>query len=532
MQFNNPPRQVKNNMTAQHLKKSIGRSSSRLPLLLISLVFACFVPLQRAHGVVPPPDGGYPGFTTAEGTKALQSLTTGSANTAVGWYSLFTNTGGSFNTGVGAGTLVLNNGDQNTATGAAALLLNTTGGFNTANGALALLNNTGGSFNTATGVQALSANTGSGTTGSANTANGYQALFENTTGNENTATGGAALALNNTGNFNTADGGQALNSNITGSNNAATGFQALNRNLADSNTADGYQALFSNTTGSTNTATGSRALFTNSTGPGNTADGAEALFFNTTGVENTASGFQALAENTTGSVNTAIGDAALGNNTTGSFNIALGSEAGFNLTTGSSHNIDIGNGGVFGDSGTIRIGLSPEHTRTFIAAIHGVTTGNADAIPVLIDSAGQLGTTSSSRRFKKEIRPMDNTSESILALKPVTFHYKSDKTSTPQFGLIAEEVAEVNPDLVVHDEKGEIYTVRYDQVNAMLLNEFLKEHRRVQELQLAVAEQKKTFEFKLVQQRQQIQALAAGLQEVSAQVKLNKAAPQTVLNDN
>jgi len=175
-----------------------------------------------------------------------------------------------------------------------------------------------------------------------------------------------------------------------------------------------------------------------------------------------ANGYQALNRNTAGFENTANGFNALGNNTTGRFNIALGSFAGGDLTTGSG-NIDIDSTGVAAESDTIRIGNS--QTRTFIAGIRGITTGLNNAVPVLIDSAGQLGTISSSRRFKKEIKPMDSASESILALKPVTFHYKSDATGTPQFGLIAEEVAEVNPDLVVRDADGEIYTVRYGQRN-------------------------------------------------------------------
>src|SRR5206468_853803 len=174
--------------------------------------------------------------------------------------------------------------------------------------------------------------------------------------------------------------------------------------------------------------------------------------------------------------NTAVGSSSLGVST-GAFNTALGYQAGLNLLTGSG-NIDIANKGVANESNTIRIGNF--QTRTFIAGIRGRATGNANAVPVLIDSAGQLGTASSSRRFKKEIKPMDQTSEAILGLKPVTFQYKSDSTGTPQFGLIAEEVAAVNPDLVVRDENGEIYTVRYEAVNAMLLNEFLKEHRKVQ----------------------------------------------------
>jgi hypothetical protein len=204
----------------------------------------------------------------------------------------------------------------------------------------------------------------------------------------------------------------------------------------------------------------------------------------------------------------------------------LGNGAGGNLTTG-SNNIDIGNAGIAGESDTIRIGGS--QTKTFIAGIDitGVNEGSPTA--VFINTAtGQLGTVSSSRRFKKEIKPMDQTSEAILALKPVTFEYKSDSTGTPQFGLIAEEVAEVNPDLVVRDENGEIYTVRYDAVNAMLLNEFLKEHRKMQELETTVAQQQKSFESKLAEQHKQIEALTSNLQKVSALVELRRPALQVV----
>jgi hypothetical protein len=186
----------------------------------------------------------------------------------------------------------------------------------------------------------------------------------------------------------------------------------------------------------------------------------------------------------------------------------------------------IGNSGIAGESRNIRVGTQGIHTKTFIAGIRGVATVNANAIPVLIDSAGQLGTTSSSRRFKKEIEPMDQTSEVILDLKPVTFHYKTDSTGTPQFGLIAEEVAKVNPDLVVRDENGEIYTVRYEAVNAMLLNEFLKEHRKVEELETTVAQQKndmKVFAANLKEQASQIQ-------KMSAQLEVSKSAPQLVGN--
>ena len=278
-----------------------------------------------------------------------------------------------------------------------------------------------------------------------------------------------------------------------------------------------------NSTGNFNTATGVFALQSNTTGDINVATGQQALYNNMTGNENVAVGASALFNNTAGNDNIAIGFGALLNNT-GSGNVAVGTLAGANLTTGNS-NIVIGNllGGVAGEANTMRIGLS--QFRTFISGIRGVTTGNANAIPVMIDSDGQLGTMSSSRRFKHEIKPMDTASQAILSLKPVTFNYKSDNTNTPQFGLIAEDVAAVNPDLVVRDQDGGIYTVRYDAVNAMLLNEFLKEHSTVQEMkstlakqEAMMAEQRKEFESKLAQQQKQIEALTAGLQKVSAQL--------------
>ncbi len=374
---------------------------------------------------------------------------------------------------------------------------------NTFLGDSALVSNTTGVSNTAIGDSALAFNT----TGSRNTATSDNALFVNTTGNDNTASGFEALTNNTIGNDNTATGFEALSNNTTGSGNTANGFQALFNNTAGNNTASGNQALFNNTTGTSNTASGSVALLGNTTGIANTADGANALLSNTTGFNNTANGFQALFSNTTGNNNTANGADALLSNTTGNNNIAVGFQAGLNLTTG-NNNIDVGNAGVAGESRRIRIGTAGTQTKTFIAGIRGVTTVNANAIPVLIDSAGQLGTVSSSRRFKKEIKPMDQTSQAILGLKPVTFHYKSDNTATPQFGLIAEEVAEVNADLVVRDDQGKPYTVRYEAVNAMLLNEFLKEHRTMQEQKETIAQLKQDF----AEQQKQIEALAAGLQ--------------------
>jgi hypothetical protein len=353
-----------------------------------------------------------------------------------------------------------------------------------------------------------------------NTALGYHTLFSLTTGAGNTATGSEALSNNVGGRFNTATGRGALFNNDT-DGNTADGYRALFSNTVGiENTATGYQALFSNTTGDHNTANGYQALYNNTTGEDNTADGRFALFSNATGSDNTAIGSGALDSNMTGSSNTVIGHGALRFNTSGQSNIAVGVSAGVNHSVG-NNNIYIGNEGVDGENGTIRLGSGFTHTKTFIAAIRDVTTDFANAIPVLIDGASQLGTLSSSRRYKNDIQPMDTASEAVLALKPVTFHYKSDNTNTPQFGLVAEEVAEVNPDLVVRDKNGEIYTVRYDAVNAMLLNEFLKEHRKNEEQEVTIARQQK-----------QIEALTAGLQKVSAQIELSKPAPQTVQSNH
>ena len=316
---------------------------------LIASAIICFTVLPTARAVVPPPDGVYPNFTTAEGQNALHTLTTGAANTALGAYSLFSTTTGSFNTAVGALALDLNTGDQNTAVGVTALLLNT-------------------------------------------------------------------------------------------------------------------------------------------------------------GTNNTATGTGALSSNTTGNANTAYGSAALGNNTTGNVNIGLGDGAGTNVITANSV-ICIGAAGADASN------------TTWISNVYGATTLSGTTLPVVVSDGGQLGTTPSSARFKKEIKSMDQASESVLALKPVTFQYKSDKSGTPQFGLVAEDVARVNPDLVVRDNNGEIYTVRYEAVNAMLLNEFLKAHQRIEE-------QDKRIEQLTAQLKEQ----ALLIQKVNDKVELNRAAPQAVLN--
>jgi uncharacterized coiled-coil protein SlyX len=377
-------------------------------------------------------------------------------------------------------------------------------GGNTAEGTDALLNLSSGIWNSGFGLEALNHNTA----GKDNTAMGVRALFSDTGGSNNSATGVYALYSNINGWYNNAVGAYTLANNISGNYNTANGYGALYRNTADYNTATGFAALYHNTTGSFNTANGYQALNSNTDGSGNTANGSQALFFNT------------------GEANTAVGNSALLFNTTGSNNTALGIVAGNNVST-ANNVICIGSGVE---------GANVSNT-CFIGNIRGVTTGNADAIPVLIDSAGQLGTISSSRRFKKEIKPMDSASEAILSLKPVTFHYKSDASGTPQFGLIAEEVAEINPDLVVRDDNGEIYTVRYDAVNAMLLNEFLKEHREVEEqqatiteLKSTVAQQQKDLQATAAHQQKQIEALTAGLQKVNAQLELSKPAPHVVNN--
>jgi hypothetical protein len=303
----------------------------------------------------------------------------------------------------------------------------------------------------------------------------------------------------------------------------------VNNTSGIQNTAIGNGALTFNTTGFDNTATGARALTFNTTGYANTAIGISALNSNTTGGSNTA--VAALGANTTGNANTGVGVAALASNITGNFNTALGFFAGYN-TNGNTNiavgylagqspvgdnNIDIGNLGGVDDSGVIRIGTEGTQTATHIAGIRQTPLTNA--VGVAINADGQLGIRASSARFKEAIKPMDKASETVLALKPVTFRYKNDPAALPQFGLVAEEVAKVNPDLVARDKEGKPFTVRYDEINAMLLNEFLKEHRKNEEQGATIARLEK-----------QVEMLTAGLQKVSAQLEVSKSPLQTVLN--
>jgi len=328
---------------------------------------------------------------------------------------------------------------------------------------------------------------------------------------------------------NTAEKENALVNLTTGDLNTATGSQALLLNtIGGSNTATGANALFLNGSGSVNTANGAEALYHNTTAFFNTAMGYQALYNNRTGLSNTANGYQALFSNITSGSNTANGVQAL-YRATGGGNIALGFQAGVNLTMG-NNNIDIGNTGVAGESNKIRIGRQGTHNGSFVAGISAVAVSGTQ---VVINAVGKLGVATSSVRFKEDIKPMDKASETIHGLKPVTFWYKKelDAEGIRQFGLVAEDVEKVNPDLVARDADGKPYTVRYDAVNAMLLNEFLKEHRKNEEQQATIAQLKKELQANAARQQKQIEALTAGLEKVRAQLELNNPAPQVAENN-
>jgi hypothetical protein len=362
-------------------------------------------------------------------------------------------------------------------------------------------------FTTAEGCDALNFLS----TGAGNTGLGWRSLFLDTTGSFNTGVGGGALALNN----------------------------------ADSNTAVGAAALLLNTSGGGNTAVGSNALLYNDNGSANTANGAFALFENTTGVVNVAIGYLALSNNDNGSGNVAIGEESMVSNISGSDNTVVGAGAGNNIQVG-SNNVYIGSGvdanGPFDESDTVRIGGAPN---AFFPALHcfigGIAAGGVTANVQVDPTTGELLQVVSSARYKENIKPMDKASEAIFALKPVTFRYKKklDAKGIPQFGLVAEEVARVSPELVILDREGRPDSVRYEGVNAMLLNEFLKEHRKVEEQQAAitelksvVAQQQKEFQAAVAEQRKQFEARLqqqdAKIQRVSAQLELNHPVTRTV----
>jgi hypothetical protein len=486
-------------------KNQLNRSTPRL--CLISLLLTGFGFLPQLQAVSPEPDGCYPGLTTAEGCFALFSLTGGQGNTAIGQDALFSDTTGSWNTGVGAVALGFNNGDSNTAVGTAAMLLNTSGFLNTAVGTNALVYNDSGNGNNAVGAGAL---------------------FNNTDGNDNNAFGRGALLENIHAGGNTAIGASALASNdVTGNN------------LANFNTAVGAGALVSNTDGRINTAIGFVALGDNTVGHSNQAMGAHALGSNDIGFENVAIGSEAMNSNVSGSGNVAIGDGALASNVNGSYNTVVGWEAGNALEGNENIYIgDLAGDGIGAESGTIRIGNETLVNACYIAGIvDSVVAGaNVHINPV----TSQLSIIPSSERFKRDIKPIDKASESIYALKPVTFRYKKeyDSTGIPQFGLVAEEVAKVNPNLVLPGRDGKPYTVRYEEVNAMLLNEFLKKHRKGEEQDRKLESQARTIQQQqdtIAYLKREVEMLVdrvkehdSKIQKVTDRIELNQTAPQLV----
>ena len=405
----------------------------------------------------------------------------------------------------------------NTAEGQAALLSRTSGTFDTAIGFLSLRGLTTANYNTGVGAGTLALNNAEN-----NTAVGTAALLFNTTGEGNTATGAFALFSNTQGQFNTANGEFTLYWNTIGERNTAIGDSALYLNTEGSyNTAIGNTALLSNTVGDGNTATGFVALRHNTDGSNNTANGYNALTRNTTGNHNTANGFNALLNNTTGTANTAMGNQTLQSNTTGSVNTALGNGAGDSVTTADN---------------VICIGFSVSGANVSDSCYIGnIWNQPGGSQAVYVNSDGKLGAQVSSRRFKDEIKQMEQASEVIYSLKPVSFRYKPEiEPARPLgFGLIAEEVEKINSDLVARDKEGKPYSVRYDAVNAMLLNEFLKEHRKVEELRANAAKQEATIsELKkdMGVLTAHLREQAAQIQKVSAQLEATKPAPQVVNN--
>jgi hypothetical protein len=473
-------------MTTLQLKKSIGRSPWRFGFLLIPLMLVClsFTPIARA--VNPPPDGGYGGQNTAEGTDALFSLTTGVWNVAVGFQALHGDT----------------IGNQNTATGYNALFSNISGNKSTAYGSQALFNNT---------------------TGNDNVATGFSTLFSNIIGNRNTGVGYRTLTFNNADD-NTAIGWNGLYNNRTGVQNTAIGSGALLHNFgASNNTGTGFQALFNNSTSEFNVAVGDFALasFNGTTAfdGANTALGSIALTAETSGQENTAVGRRALESLIAASNNTAVGWRAGDNIIDGTNDVAVGSSAGSSFVH-ANNMVAIGapGAGPFADTSNT----------CFIGSIFDqIVSDPGSQEAVYVDQFNVVGIFNSSRRYKHDIQPMDKASEAILALKPVTFKFNSDWKGTTQYGLIAEEVAEVNPGLVTHRGDGELSSVHYEQINAMLLNEFLKEHKKVQNLETTVAQQEKGMEVLTAQLKEQ----AAQIQKVSAQLEVNQPTPKVVLSN-
>ena len=441
---------------------------------------------------------------------------------------------GGGNTGTGDGALdSVTTGINNTAVGKDALTNTTDGAYNVAIGRSTLQSNVSGNFNMAIGTEALR-----DSTANYNLAIGFRVGFVNTTGRHLTGIGAGALLSNTTGSFNTAIGSDALSANTIGEDNTAVGSEALVDNLTGGeNVAIGFGAAASNNSGAANTAVGSLALNTNTTGTEDTAVGRRALQNLNGGHENTAIGWGAGAAYTgTEFNNICIGDQTVGvtgesnairigtHSTSGGINVVNNGPAANGITIGAG----LTGGGIqylhtiLGQTVSVAPNFSTVTgaSHCFVGGIYNQTP-TAGSHAVLVGPDNKLAdATLSSRRFKKDIAPMDKASERLLALKPVTFHWKNDKTNEPEFGLIAEEVAKVNPDWITRDPQGEIIGVRYETIPVLLLNEFLKEHGKVEKLEAMVAGLAAT-----------VKEQAAQIQKVSAQLELNKPAPQTVLNN-
>jgi hypothetical protein len=458
-------------------------------------VLACFVLLPQMqaapNGRPSSPDPSpFPagGSNTADGYRALFNQTSNAFNTAIGWQASVLQVTALGNTSVGAAALAGTTSTGNTALGAGAATFNLTAIGVNAVGYFALYNN-------------------SGAAASYNNAHGRQALYNNTTGTENNAFGDLALLSNVGGDHNVAVGDNGLEFNTSGDNNVAVGKDALQSNTTGSgNVAVGHLALNSNTTaGNPNGDGGSVAV-------GHHAlENADA----TPNGDNNAVGYQALFTNVAGQYNNAFGWHAL-LNATGSFNTAFGDGAGAALTTGS--------GNVYIGATTGGAAVETDHTY-----IRNVYAGVATTRIVYVDSNDHVGTLLSSRRFKEDIRPMEEASQAILALEPVTFRYKKEfePSRTPMFGLIAEEVEKVDPNLVTRNAKGEVESVRYDAVGVMLLNEFLKEHKKVEEQQASISQLKSEMQTMVAQMKEQ----AAQIQKVSAQLQVSKPATKVVVGN-
>jgi trimeric autotransporter adhesin len=383
------------------------------------------------------------------GLMALQSNTTGVGNTAAGFYALRSNT----------------TGGGNTALGQNALSANTTGDMSTALGYNALIVSTG-AFNTAVGGKSLESNT----TGNRNTGTGYETFYNSSTGSDNTA-----------------DGFVALSQNTTGSRNNAMGTWSLaNNTSANDNNAVGAYSLYSNNTGAQNTAFGSYALYSNTTGNNLNGTGAFALFSNTTGHDLNAMGLNSLYNNTTGYGNTAVGSNALYFNTTGFRNVAIGNNAGQNVISGSYNNYIGWNVGVAyadDETGVTRIGNPTYATAIYVA---GIASSPVTGATVVVTPSGRLGVLASSERYKTAITSLTNEPEKLQRLRPVTFHLKSEPQGSLQYGLIAEEVENIYPDLVIRSEDGRIQGVRYDELAPILLSEVQHQRTEIAELRQQV----------------------------------------------